>query len=42
VLTLIGVAGALGCVIGAYTVSRTVKHTYGNLPVEAPLANPSI
>jgi hypothetical protein len=42
VLTLIGLAGVFGCVIGAYTVSLTVKYTYRNLPAEAPPANPSI
>jgi hypothetical protein len=42
VLALIGLAGALGCVIGAYTVSLTVKYSHGNLPAEAPPANPSI
>jgi hypothetical protein len=42
VLTLIGLAGAMGCVIGAYVVSLTVKYTYGNLPAQAPPAKPSI
>jgi hypothetical protein len=42
VLTLIGLVGALGCVIGAYVVSITVKYTYRNLPAEAPPAKPSV
>jgi hypothetical protein len=42
VLTLIGLAGALGCVIGSYAVSLTVKYTYRNLSAEAPPAQPPI
>ena len=42
VLTLIGFAGAFACVIGSYTISLTVKYTYGNLPAKPPPANPSI
>jgi hypothetical protein len=42
VLTLIGLAGALGCVIGSYTISLTIKYTYGKLSAEAPPASPSI
>ena len=40
VLTLIGMAGAIACVIGAYSQSLTIKYTYGNLPAEAPPAEP--
>lgn len=36
VMTLIGMAGAIACVIGAYSVSLTIKYNYGNLPAEAP------
>jgi hypothetical protein len=42
VLTLIGLSGALGCVIGSYAVSLTVKYTYRNLPAEAAPAKPPI
>jgi hypothetical protein len=42
VLTLIGMAGAIACVIGAYSVSLTIKYNYRNLPAEAPPAGPSI
>ena len=42
VLTLIGLAGALGCVIGAYIVGVTVKYTYRNLPAEEPPAKSPI
>jgi hypothetical protein len=42
VLTLIGLCGAFGCVIGAYSISLTVKYTHGNFSAEAPPANPSI
>jgi hypothetical protein len=42
VLTLIGLTGALGCVVGAYVVSITVRYTYRNLPAQAPPAKPSI
>jgi hypothetical protein len=40
VMTLIGMAGAIGGVIGAYSVSLTVKYNYGNLLAEAPPAEP--
>jgi hypothetical protein len=40
VMTLIGMAGAIACVIGAYSVSLTVKYNYGNLLAEAPPAEP--
>jgi hypothetical protein len=40
VMTLIGMAGAIACVIGAYSVSLTIKYNYGNLPAEAPPAEP--
>lgn len=40
VLTLIGLAGALGCVIGAYAVSLTVKYVFPNHAAEAPTAQP--
>src|ERR1700686_3235673 len=36
VLTVIGLAGALGCVIGSYAVSLTVKYTHRNFPAAAP------
>jgi hypothetical protein len=42
VLTLIGLCGAFGCVVGAYSISLTVKYTYGNFSAEAPPADPSI
>ncbi|HEV3461924.1 MAG TPA: hypothetical protein VG413_07770 [Candidatus Dormibacteraeota bacterium] len=42
VLTVIGLAGALGCVVGSYAVSVTVKYTYRNLPAEGPPPKPSI
>jgi len=42
VLTLIGLSGAFGCVIGAYTVSLTVKYTHRNLPADAAPAKPPI
>ena len=42
VMTLIGMAGAIACVIGSYSVSLTIKYTYGNsLTAEAPPAGPS-
>jgi hypothetical protein len=40
VITLLGMAGAIACVIGAYSVSLTVKYIYGNVPAEAPPAEP--
>lgn len=42
VLVLIGLAGALGCVIGAYAVSLKVKYIYRNFPAEAPSTQPPI
>jgi uncharacterized protein YjeT (DUF2065 family) len=42
VLTLIGLAGALGCVIGSYAVRLTVKYSHRNLTAEAPPAQPPI
>jgi hypothetical protein len=42
VLMFLGLAGALGCVIGAYSVGLTVKYIHRNLVAEAPPAQPSI
>ncbi|HXD82343.1 MAG TPA: hypothetical protein VNU27_12285 [Candidatus Acidoferrum sp.] len=42
VLTLIGLAGALGCVTGAYAISLKVKYIYRNFPAEAPSSQPPI
>ncbi len=42
VLTLIGLAGALGCVTGAYAISLKVKYSYRNFPAEAPSTQPPI
>jgi hypothetical protein len=41
-LTLIGMAGAIACVIGSYSQSLTIKYNYRNLPAEAPPTGPTI
>jgi hypothetical protein len=42
VMILIGMAGAIACVIGAYSVTLTIKYTYGNsATAEAPRTGPS-
>jgi hypothetical protein len=40
VLTFIGLSGALGCVIGSYLISVTVKYADRDLPADAPPAKP--
>jgi hypothetical protein len=42
VLTLIGLSGAVGCVIGSYAIHLTVKYNYRNLQPEAPPTLPPI
>jgi hypothetical protein len=40
VITLLGMAGAIACVICAFSVSLTIKYSYRNVPAEAPRAGP--
>jgi amino acid transporter len=41
-LTLIGIAGSIACVIGAYSLSLTVRYTDSRLSTGRPPAEPTI